>query len=256
MIVAGCCAKLHIVQTVHTLGDKPSFSNTVTEIIQKPYSQVDFYEYQADSNNSYLIENNNVVQEKGSVFNSAAITLDGAFVRNNLTSVLNEEAVETHFYGFYYLDGKNFVDNHTFVDHAKPNCISNEIYKGILDQEAKAVFNGKVLVRKDAQKTNAYQTNRNIVLSDDASINTKPQLEIFADDVKCSHGATSGYLDQDAMFYLKARGIPEDKAKALLLNAFAGEIVEKINIDQLRDAIKTKISERLNVEDIYFCDII
>jgi Fe-S cluster assembly protein SufD len=150
----------------------------------------------------------------------------------------------------------DFIDNHTSIDHAVPNCNSNEFYKGILDDKSKAVFSGKVLVRPDAQKTNAYQTNKNILLTDDAKIHTKPQLEIYADDVKCSHGATTGYFDKEAMFYFKARGIDETMAKSLLLNAYASEIIEKIKISALRDDIKRQVAERLTVDDIYFCDVL
>jgi len=146
--------------------------------------------------------------------------------------------------GLYLTRNNQTVDNHTLVDHRKPNCNSNELYKGIIDDKSSATFNGKVYVRKDAQKTNAFQSNKNILLSDDGTINTKPQLEIYADDVKCSHGTSTGKLDEDKIFYLRARGLSEASAKKLLMHAFASEVVEFITIEELKNYIETKISER------------
>ncbi|HPO63330.1 MAG TPA: SufD family Fe-S cluster assembly protein, partial [Candidatus Kapabacteria bacterium] len=182
------------------------------------------------------------------------ISLKGAFHRNTLGAYLDDELCQTNLYGMYFLGDKDFVDNHSRIDHAKPNCTSSELYKGIIDDEATAVFNGKIYVWKDAQQTTAYQSNKNILLSNDATINSKPQLEIFADDVKCSHGATCGNLDKEQLYYLLSRGISDSKAKALLLNAFASEIVEKISIAELRDYVKRLVAERFAEEDIYFCD--
>jgi Fe-S cluster assembly protein SufD len=150
-------------------------------------------------------------------------------------------------YGLYLLGGKSQVDNHTIVDNAIPNCLSNELYKGIMDDNSTGIFNGKIFVRKDAQKTNAYQSNKNILLGQNSSANTKPQLEIFADDVKCSHGCTIGKLDEDALFYLRARGISEQNAKALLLHAFAADILQQIELEDLRNYIDSLISERLTI---------
>ena len=143
------------------------------------------------------------------------------------------------------LDGKQHVDNHTLVDHAQPNCYSNELYKGVLDGESTAVFNGKVMVRPDAQKTNAFQSNKTVLLNDGATINTKPQLEIFADDVKCSHGATTGRLDQKALFYLRSRGLNERSARALLTYAFAAEVVENVSLSPLAEILTEKVRNRL-----------
>ncbi len=253
LILVGKNCKIRIVETCQTIGDLSALSNSVTEIIQKPYSVVDYYKLQNDSGNLYLIGTTHVHQQNDSVFNSSTISLHGKFIRNNLTTVFEGEHSEANFSGFYFIDDDDFVDNHTLADHAFPECNSNELYKGILNDKSHAVFNGKIIVRKDAQKTIAYQSNKNILLTNDATINTKPQLEIFADDVKCSHGATTGTLDNEALFYLRARGIGEDKAKALLLNAFASDVISKINIPELRDNIKNQVSKRLNVEDIYFC---
>ena len=148
-------------------------------------------------------------------------------------------------FGLYMLDGKTHVDNHTVIDHTKPNCYSNELYKGVLDDESRGVFNGKVYVRQEAQKTNAFQSNKNILISDNAKINTKPQLEIWADDVKCSHGATTGQLDKEALFYLMARGIDKRRATLLLLEAFSGEVIAQLKNEVLEQYVVDIISERL-----------
>jgi Fe-S cluster assembly protein SufD len=159
--------------------------------------------------------------------------------------IMESEYGESHMYGLYLLDGKTLTDNHTIVDNVMPHCYSNELYKGIMDGESSGVFNGKIFVRRDAQKTNAYQSNKNILLSDKASANTKPQLEIFADDVKCSHGCTIGRLDDEALFYLRSRGISEKNAKSLLLHAFAVDILDNIKLGSLREHADSLISERL-----------
>jgi len=158
---------------------------------------------------------------------------------------LDGEGCETHLHGLYVLKGDSHVDNHTTVDHLQPNCYSNELYKGIMDEKSSGVFNGKIYVRQKAQKTNAYQSNPNILLSDEATINTKPQLEIWADDVKCSHGATIGQLDQEQLFYLRSRGLDLNHAKALLLYAFTREALDCIKIEPLRNYLDKLVSKRL-----------
>src|SRR5690606_23836772 len=165
--------------------------------------------------------------------NSYTFDLDGQLLRTNLHLIIDGEGIESHMYGLYLLKGNTLADNHTVVDHKKPNSFTNELYKGILDDNSKGVFNGKIYVRPLAQKTNAFQANRNILLSDKATINTKPQLEIWADDVKCSHGCTSGQLDEEALFYLQTRGIDRNSARAMMLYAFAAEVSEKIPHDGL-----------------------
>jgi Fe-S cluster assembly protein SufD len=174
--------------------------------------------------------------------------LDGGIVRNNLNIAMEAEHSESHFYGLYFLKGNTHVDNHTVVDNVKPHCESNELYKGVVDDRATAVFNGKIFVQKDAQKTNAYQSNKNLLLSNEASVNTKPQLEIFADDVKCSHGCTVGQLDEEAFFYLRSRGISEKAAKSLLIHAFAVDILEHIKPEKVRAYVDRLIAERLGVQ--------
>ncbi len=247
LVLGGKNSEFITIETNHTLGDKPSFMNIVTEIFLEEGSIYDLYKYQNDTDNSYYLSDTRIKQEKNSQFIGDSITLGGAFVRNMKEAILNGEGSDARFNGFFFAEGKHQVDNHILVDHAVPNCTSDQLYKGILQDYAKGNFNGKILVREDAQNTNAYQTNRNILLSDNARINTKPQLEIYADDVKCSHGATTGYLDESSMFYLMARGIPEDKARALLLNAFAGEVINRMKIDSLRESIAESVKKRLHV---------
>ncbi|TAL70004.1 MAG: Fe-S cluster assembly protein SufD [Bacteroidetes bacterium] len=256
LIISGECSQFKIVENNHTIGSLPSFNNPVSEIVMDFSSNVEYYNIQNNNENSYYVGTTQVSQQRASIFTGTTITLNGNYIRNNLNSLLEAEACETNYNGLYFVGGNCFVDNHTLIDHAKPNCNSNEIYKGILNDKAHVVFNGKIIVRPDAQKTNAYQTNRNILLTDDAKIHTKPQLEIFADDVKCSHGATSGYLDRESLFYLRSRGIGEEMAKTLLLNAFASEVIEKINIAELRDMVKSYIADKLIKDDVYFCDVL
>jgi len=166
-------------------------------------------------------------------------------LRNNLNSVINGEGIDCYFRGLYIVKGKQLIDNHTLADHAKPNSHSNELYKGLLDETGTGVFNGKIMVRQDAQKTNAYQTNTNILLSNDATINSKPQLEIFADDVKCSHGATTGQINPDEVFYLRSRGISETESKKLLLSAFAHEIIDEVANEELKNLLIKRLDKKL-----------
>jgi Fe-S cluster assembly protein SufD len=176
------------------------------------------------------------------------VSLNAGLVRNNLNIVLDEQYCEAHLYGIYLQQGQSHIDNHTVVDHAQPHCESNELYKGMLDDQSTGVFNGKIFVRKDAQKTNAYQSNKNVLLAAGASVNTKPQLEIFADDVKCSHGCTIGRLDEESLFYLRSRGITEDAAKSLLLHGFVVDILEQIKLEPIREYVDKLISERLEFD--------
>jgi len=187
----------------------------------------------------------NIFQHSDSVFEIHTITLNGDLVRNDLSIKVDGTNCQTHLGGVFIANGKMHVDNHTTVDHQKPECESNEVYKGIADGQSTGVFNGKIFVRRDAQKINAYQNSANILLSDDASIYTKPELEIYADDVKCSHGTTTGCLDETAMFYLRARGIGEDSARKLLVQAFASEMTEKIENESIREWILEKLDHKL-----------
>jgi Fe-S cluster assembly protein SufD len=175
------------------------------------------------------------------------VSLNGGVIRNNLNLILDAAGNETHLYGLYLLKGKSHVDNHTLVDNKQPNCFSNQLYKGIAGDASTGVFSGRIIVQPDAQKTNAYQSNKNIILSDQATINTKPQLEIFADDVKCSHGCTVGQLDEEALFYLRARGIPKEAAEVLLLEAYAADILVQIKLEPLRNHVAELIYEHLSI---------
>jgi len=172
-------------------------------------------------------------------------SFDGQLIRNNLTVSLNGPGIDAHLYGLYLLSNATHVDNHTVVDHRQPNSFSNQLYKGIIQDNAKGVFNGKIFVRPQAQKTNAFQSNRNIVLGDQAMVHTKPQLEIWADDVKCSHGCTTGQLDEEALFYLRSRGISKEQAQGMLLHAFAGETLSALKSEPIRDFIEQVITAKL-----------
>ncbi|MFP4528624.1 MAG: Fe-S cluster assembly protein SufD [Candidatus Kapaibacterium sp.] len=246
LVIAGEAASLKIIESHHSTGREFSAFNAVTEIRINQAASVDHYKVQADSANSHFIGRTQAHQERDSNFADYTFTLDGDFVRNDTNAVLDGEGCSSNFIGLYYADKKNLVDNHTLVDHARPNSLSNENYRGILGDRGTGIFNGKIMVRQDAQKTEAYQSNRNILLSDTAAINTKPQLEIFADDVKCSHGATSGSIDPEQIFYLKSRGLSGDQARRLLLEAFALDIVNRVKLPELNEYLKQLISKRLN----------
>ena len=246
LILVEANAQASIVEIFGTVGTHNSLVNTVTEVVMDENAVVDYYKIGNDSEHAYHVGLTQVHQSKSSTFNANTIAFGGGMIRNNLQIKLEGEGCNANMYGLYLLDGKSHVDNHTIVDHIKPNSFSNELYKGILDDQSKGVFNGKVFVRKEAQKTNAFQSNKNILLTDKATINTKPQLEIWADDVKCSHGCTTGQLDLEALFYLQARGIDKDKAKTMLLYAFAIDVLENIKIDALKEHLDRIIAKRFN----------
>lgn len=243
-------AKLQFVETYHTLGTSDSFTNQVMEVVTDKGAKLEYYKIQEDAVNASQVSTTHIRQTAKSYVHAVTVTLNGGIIRNNMQVVMESPENEAHLYGLYILNGHTHADNHTLVDHAQPDCLSNEYYKGILDDHATGVFNGKIMVRHDAQKTNAYQTNKNVLLSDDATINTKPQLEIFADDVKCSHGCTVGQLDENALFYLTARGIPKTDARALLLQAFALDITGQVKPESLRTYISQRISERLSIPSL------
>jgi len=241
-------AEVTIVETYINKGDGESLTNEVVEICTERDSVTRYIKLQNEGKLSNHAGTTHVRQLERSNTHAVTITLDGGVVRNNLNMVMEDEHAESHMYGLYLLKGNTLADNHTIVDNRMPHCESNELYKGIMDDQSIGVFNGKIFVRKDAQKTNAYQYNKNILIGEQASANTKPQLEIFADDVKCSHGCTIGKLDEDALFYLRARGISEKKAKALLLHAFASDILVQIENEVIKHHVETIISQRLSFE--------
>ncbi len=220
------------------------FSNNCTEIHVAQSANVGYYKLMLDASLKYHTGLTSVDQFKNSVFTAYNFSFGGAMIRHDLDIHLLDEHIESHMYGAYLLDGNSHVDNHTSVNHAFPNCESNELYKGILNDKSTAVFNGKIFVRKDAQKTNAFQSNRNLILSPDATVHTKPQLEIWADDVKCSHGATIGQLDEEQLFYLRSRGISKKDAITLLTHAFIGEVVEKIEVDYIKERVEKALTNK------------
>ncbi len=239
-------AQISFVLTSNTIGNNPSWKNCVVECMVAENASLRIVNCQNDSDNATVIETVEAHVAADAHYAMTTVTLGGNLVRNDANIVMNGNNAETHLYGLILGNGKRLVDNHTIMDHAMPHCESSELYKYILDDKSVGVFNGKVFVREDAQKTNAYQSNRTILLSDGATINTKPQLEIFADDVKCSHGATSGQLDEEQMFYMQARGIGKEKARALLLHAFAADIIQKIPFSAVAHWLDRDIAMRLN----------
>ncbi|MBL7905917.1 MAG: Fe-S cluster assembly protein SufD [Bacteroidales bacterium] len=253
LVIAGRNSSLKLVQCDDSIDDHPGFINAVTEVYAGENSVIDHYKLQNKNDRSALVNSMYFQLEAGSSLSTNAISLNGGLIRNETNVKLNGRGSHADVLGVYLMDRNQHVDNQVFIDHAMPDCTSNELFKGILDDHASGVFNGHILVRKDAQRTNAYQNNKNILISDKAVIDTKPFLEIYADDVKCSHGATVGQLDPEAMFYLRSRGISQDNARMLLMYAFAAEIVNRISIPQLRLRIDDLVKKRLRGE-LSVCD--
>ena len=249
LLVVGRHAKVSLVETFAGAVDTTYFVNAVTEVIVDEGGHVDHYKVQRDSTKAHHIASMHLHLAKAADVATHNITLGGRLTRNDINATLDGEGIECTVNGLYLVDGDRLVDNHTTIDHAKPHCHSYEIYKGVLDDRGRGVFNGKIFVREDAQKTDAKQTNQVILLSDDATIDTKPQLEIFADDVKCTHGATVGQLSAEALFYLRARGIAKDDARSLLVHAFAEDIVDRIRIEPVRHALEQVLLARLPIKD-------
>ena len=247
--VVGANAEVTVVETIHSaLGEARVLVNSLTEILAQSDARVNHLVIQSAEAGMRLVNHTTVRQKKQSLYNNYTFTFPGAeLVRNDLQLRLEEDHTETHLYGLYLAAGQQLVDNHTLVDHQKPHCFSNELYKGVLLERSTGVFNGKVYVHQDAQKTNAFQQNNNLVISKHATIDSKPELEIFADDVKCSHGSTVGQFSEDALFYLRARGIGEDAAKALLIAAFAFDVTEKIKLAPVAAYINQLINQHIPV---------
>lgn len=244
LIIVGKHAQAQIIESYASFSDAPYFTNVVTEIAVAEEASVKHVRLQVESEQGFHLNRTQVQQSGRSVYTIVAVDLGAALARNDTNIALAGEHCESHLIGFYFGHGTQLIDNHTFIDHAMPNCDSNELYRGILDGKAHGVFNGKVLVRKDAQKTNAYQSNQGILLTQDAVLDSKPQLEIFADDVKCSHGATIGELDEDALFYLRARGIGEERAHYMLRLAFASDVFNQIEHEAVRTEIENMVIRR------------
>lgn len=253
LIVTGQNSSLKIVHCDDSIEFGQTFINTVTEIVVGENANVEYYKMENKDNKSVLINNVYVQQTDNSRFTSNTITFNAGVLRTNTIVKLDGENCEADIRGLYLVDGKQKVDNYVLVHHLKPHGRSNQLFKGIVDDEAKGSFNGHVIVHRDAQKTEAFQSNKNIALTDTAEVNTKPFLEIYADDVKCSHGATVGQLDPDALFYLRARGICERNARMLLLYAFAMDVVNHVKIEGLRERLDNMVSKRLSGE-LTICD--
>ncbi|MBP7173404.1 MAG: Fe-S cluster assembly protein SufD [Cloacibacterium sp.] len=241
-------ASVEIIESHHNFDETFVLTNSVTEIYAGKNAKADWHKLQNDSDTSYLIDHTFAKQERDSLATVNTFSFGGKLVRNNLDFIHNGENINSFMNGITIIGGEQLVDHHTAVHHKTPNCESYQNYKGIFKDKSHGVFNGKVFVDKIAQKTNAYQQNNNVLLSEGASIDTKPQLEIFADDVKCSHGCTVGQLNDDALFYLRARGISKDAAQALLLYAFANDAMQNIDIEPLKLKISKLLAEKLEVD--------
>jgi len=246
LVIVDQGAKANIVESFSSESEVEMFRNHVSEVVVGANAFANYYKLQNQNKATYLIDNTYISQYRDSKVQAFTVSLEGKIIRNNLNFLLEDENSEAHMFGLYVAHEDTHIDNHTSVDHKFPNCFSNEIYKGILDDHSKGVFNGKIFVQQDAQKTNAFQSNKNILLSDTATINTKPQLEIWADDVSCSHGCTTGQLDEEQLFYLRSRGISESKAKAMLLHAFVNDVIDEIEVSFLHDFINDEMYNRLD----------
>ena len=246
LVVAGANSQVRIAHTYVGAKDDVYFNNAVVEVVVNEGAIVDYYTDQRESERAYHIANIQAHVAAKGVFNSHAFSTGARIQRHDVGIALKGEGADCTMNGVYLADGDRLMDTHTSLDHAMPHCTSHELYKGILAGKARAVFNGRIIVRLDAQKTDAKQTNRALLLSDDATINSNPQLEIFADDVKCTHGAAVGQLDEEAMFYLQARGLTRIEARDMLLHAFAGEVLEGLKIPALREQIETNFVAALS----------
>jgi Fe-S cluster assembly protein SufD len=248
LFVAGEGSQTAIVETY--AGEGAYFTAPVTELVAGPGAVIDHYKVQRESLGAFHLATFQVQGERASVPSSHSISIGGLLVRNDVNAVLDGEGIDCILNGLYFGDGRQIVDNHMRVEHAKPHCASHELYKGVLDGKSRAVFNGLIYVHKGAQKTDAKQSNRNLLLSRDAIANSNPQLEIFADDVKCTHGSTVGQLDEDAVFYLRSRGIGAEAARSLLTYAFASDIVERIKVEPVRRDLEEFLFARLPMGEV------
>lgn len=247
LIVVEQNAHVQIIERHQSLTKNAVLTNVVTEIFTDKDATVDYYKIQNDDNNASLIDNTYIEQQTQSVCSVHTFSFGGNITRNNLNFYQKGERIDSILKGITIIEGKQHVDHHTLVHHIEPNCESHQDYKGIYGERSTGVFNGKVIVNKEAQKTNAYQQNNNILISDKSTINAKPQLEIFADDVKCSHGCTIGQLDDQALFYMQQRGIPQKEARALLMYAFANTVLESVKIPEVKSRITKLIAMKLGV---------
>lgn len=247
LIVAEQNAHVQIIERHQSLTSNAVLTNSVTEVFADRHATVDYYKIQNDVHTASLVDNTYIEQQSESEVSVHTFSFGGNITRNNLNFFQKGEHINSVLKGITIIEGKQHVDHHTLVHHIEPNCESHQDYKGIFDVRSTGVFNGKVIVEKEAQKTNAYQQNNNVLVSDKATINAKPQLEIFADDVKCSHGCTIGQLDDRALFYMQQRGIPKKEARGLLMYAFANTVLESVKIPEVQERITKIIAEKLGV---------
>ena len=247
LIIVDENSHVQIIERHQSLTDNPVLTNSVTEIFANKRAIVDYYKVQNDNQNASLIDNTFINQRRESICSVHTFSFGGKLTRNNLKFYQNGERINSILKGITIIGNKQHVDHSTLVKHIEPNCESHQDYKGIFEDNSVGVFNGKVIVEKEAQQTNAFQASNNILLNDRATINAKPQLEIFADDVKCSHGCTIGQLDENALFYLRTRGIPKKEAKALLMYAFTNNVLESVKIPELKQRIHKIIATKLGV---------
>ncbi len=256
LILVGVNSEVKIINSYHSLSTDYTLNNVVTEIRCEPDSHVDYYLFQGEGNDAFHIHDTRVTQLRGSKFTANTTTLCGAIVRNNLYVNLQGEHCETDLSGLHMPEKEQYSDNYVFVNHAKPRCSSKQLYRGIIDNKAEAVFLGKIFVAKDSQKTDSQQSNKNILLTPYAKAHSKPQLEIYADDVACAHGSTTGQLDKESMFYLRSRGISERRARTLMLGAFASSTMDNIKLQPYKDFVNFLINKRLHGEEVTgLCDI-
>jgi Fe-S cluster assembly protein SufD len=245
LVILGENSQATVVETYAGPEGAQYFTNTVTEIVLGGNAVLDHYKLQYEGADSYHVGATYVQASRSATYASHSVSLGGALVRNDVVAVLSGEGVECTLNGLYAADAHRLVDNHTTIDHARPHCGSREVYKGVLADHARGVFNGKIIVRPDAQKTDAKQTNRALLLSEDAQINTKPQLEIFANDVKCTHGAAVGQLDDEALFYLRSRGLSDATARRMLIHAFAADVLNRLPLAPVRAGVESRLQHQL-----------
>ena len=248
LIVGGADCEASVIETYVSAGAESYWTNTVTEIFAAENARIGHYKIQKEHPSAFHTGYVHMVQQRTSVVHNHSLAFGGGLVRNDIRAVLADQGADCNLNGLYTIGGSQHVDNHTVIDHARPHCTSHELYKGVLDGRSTGVFSGKIIVRKDAQKTDAIQSNKNLLLSDQANINTKPQLEIEADDVRCTHGATVGQMDEEALFYLQSRAIGIKEARALLTYAFAADILDRVRFEPVRERLEAELFEWLGRE--------
>ncbi|MFH1852621.1 MAG: Fe-S cluster assembly protein SufD [Candidatus Neomarinimicrobiota bacterium] len=246
LINIGAGSQLNLIEQYIGIGDHNYFNNVVTDVTIRENGGFNCTKIQNETPAGNQLSTTNLIQQADSRSQALAVSLGGRLVRNNTRLNLNGSGARASLNGLYLGRGRQVIDNHTLIDHTAPDCTSTELYKGILDEDAQAIFNGKIIVRPDAQKTDANQVNRNLLLSKNARVNTNPQLEIYADDVKCSHGSTIGQLDPDALFYLRSRGISAVQAQALMINGFANEVLQTITDEITRELVTNMVNDWFN----------